>query len=396
MNRSAAAPNRWVMLGVSMVGQVTSSLYVGAAPFLIPYLHLERGLTLVQAGFVAAAPTVGMMLTLIAWGAIVDRIGERASMGIGLALLTVGSVAAALSTSFVALAVFLFLGGMGGASTNSASGRVVVGWFPPDRRGTAMGIRQTAQPLGVGVAALLVPNLVAAYGLRPTLLTIGVICALTTALTTALIVDPPRPTRAEAADLGHLVNPYTRDSRLWRIHLASMLLVIPQFTVWTFTLVWLIDEKGWSTLAASILVAGTQVLGAAGRIAAGSWSDRAGSRLRPMRTVAVAAALSMVALGVLENTVAAIALIVIASIVTVADNGLAFTSVAEIGGPYWSGRAMGTQNTGQFLAAAAAPPVIGALVTAQGYGWAFGLVAVFPLIAVPLVPVRGEHPTADV
>lgn len=384
-------PNRWIMLAVSMIGQVASSIYVNAAPFLIPYLHLQQGLTLVQAGFVASAPTIGMMLTLIGWGAIVDRIGERASMSIGLILLTVGSVAAAFSTSFVALSVFLFLGGMGGASTNSASGRVVVGWFPPERRGTAMGIRQTAQPLGVGLAALIVPNLVNAHGLRPTLLAIAAICAFTAVLTATLIVDPPRPTRAEAADLGHLVNPYTRDSRLWRIHAASMLLVVPQFTVWTFTLVWLIDEKGWTTLGASMLVAATQLLGSAGRIAAGSWSDRVGSRLRPMRTVAVAAALTMVALGVFESTAVAVGIVVVASVITVADNGLAFTSVAEIGGPYWSGRAMGTQNTGQFLAAAAAPPVIGALITTAGYGWAFGLVALFPLIAIPLVPVRGEH-----
>jgi MFS family permease len=342
------------------------------------------------------------MLTLIAWGAVVDRIGERLSMTIGLGLLTLGSAAAALSTSYVAIGIFLFLGGMGGASTNSASGRIVVGWFPPERRGTAMGIRQTAQPVGVGLAAILVPNLVDAYGMRPTLLTVAGICGLSTALAGLLIVDPPRPTRAESEGLGHLVNPYTRDSRLWRIHISSTLLVIPQFVVWTYALVWLIDDRGWSVLAASSLVASTQVLGAAGRIAAGAWSDRVGSRLGPMRTVAVAAAATMLALGLLEGTVLAVAIMVIASVVTVADNGLAFTSVAEIGGPYWSGRALGTQNTGQFLMAAASPPVIGALVTAHGYAWAFGLAAVFPLLAIPLIPVRGEgqkshdHDTAAV
>lgn len=385
-----ARPNRWVMLAVGMIGQIASTIYVTAAPFLIPFLHLERGLTLVEASFVATAPTVGMMLTLILWGAIVDRIGERSSMSMGLLLLTVGSLAAAVTSSPVALAISLFLGGMGGASTNTASGRVVVGWFPPERRGQAMGIRQTAQPLGVGLTALLVPNLVDARGLGPTFVTIAVICAAAGLLSILLIVDPPRPSRAEAADLGHLDNPYRGDTRLWRIHAASMLLVVPQFTVWTFSLVWLIDEKGWSTLDASLLVAATQVLGAAGRIGAGSWSDRVGSRLRPMRTVAVAAALTMVALGVFESTILSVLIIVVASVVTVADNGLAFTSVAEIGGPYWSGRTMGTQNTGQFLAAAATPPVIGALITSGGYGWAFGLVAIFPLLAIPLVPVRGE------
>ncbi len=387
---SKATPNRWLMLAVGMASQAASSVFVNAAPFLIPYLHLVKGLTLVEAGFLASAPLVGMMLTLILWGAVVDRIGERRSLAIGLGLLTLGSTAAAFSTSYVEIGIFLFLGGMGGASTSSASGRVVVGWFPPHRRGTAMGIRQTAQPLGVGVAAILVPNLVDAYDLRVTLLTIAGICGLATALAGLLIVDPPRPSRAESEGLGHLVNPYRRDSRLARIHVASMLLVVPQFTVWTYALVWLIDEKSWSVLAASILVAATQLLGAAARIAAGAWSDRVGSRLRPMRSVAVIAAATMLALGLLEGTALAIALIVLASVITVADNGLAFTSVAEIGGPYWSGRAMGTQNTGQFLMAAASPPAIGAIITGHGYAWAFGLVAVFPLIAIPLVPVRAE------
>ena len=47
--------------------------------------------------------------------------------------------------------------------------------------------------------------------------------------------------------------------------------------------------------------------------------------------------------------------LVLATVVSVADNGLAFTSVAEIGGPFWGGRAMGAQNTAQFLAASSCP-----------------------------------------
>lgn len=383
-------PNRWLMLVVSMTGQIAGTVFVSAAPFLIPLLHLQRGVSLVNAGLIASAPLVGMMLTLIAWGAVVDRIGERKSMTIGLALITIGAFCAAFSTSYVGLAIFLFLGGMGGASANSASGRIVVGWFPADRRGFAMGIRQMAQPLGVGLAALIIPVTAEKYGLQTALLVPAFLCAGALVLSAALIVDPPRATRQEAADLGHLANPYTRDDRLWRIHVASMLLVIPQFTVWTYALVWLISEKGWTTAAASAVVAAIQVLGALGRVGAGHWSDRAGSRLGPMRIVAIAAAVSMLALGLLEGTPLAVTLLVVASIVTVADNGLAFTSVAEIGGPYWSGRAMGAQNTGQFLASAAVPPLVGAAITGYGYGFGFAIVAIFPLLAIPLVPVKGE------
>lgn len=389
-----AAPNKWLMLGVSMLGQVAGTIFVNGAPFLIVFLRNERGLSLQEAGLVVAAPFAGIMVSLVVWGFVVDRIGERASMTIGLTIVTVSAVGAAFTTSLVALGIWFLLGGIGAGSTNSASGRIVVGWFPAHRRGTAMGIRQTALPLGVGVGALLIPNTVEADGLRTTLLIVAAICAAATILSLTLIVDPPRPTRAEAADRGQLENPYRRDSRLTRIHLASALLVVPQFTVWTYMLVWLTDDKGWSTLAASALVASTQVLGAAGRIGAGWWSDIAGSRLGPMRIVAIAAAATMLALGLLSGTPLGIALIVIATAITVADNGLAFTSVAEIGGPYWSGRAMGLQNTGQYVVSALVPPLVGALVEGHGYGFAFAAVAVFPLIAIPLVPVRGERAQA--
>ena len=85
---------------------------------------------------------------------------------------------------------------------------------------------------------------------------------------------------------------------------------------------------------------------------------------------------------------------VVATVLTVAPNGLAFTSVAEIGGPWWAGRALGAQNTAQFFAAAAVPPLVGALVGAAGYPLTFAVVALLGLLAVPLVPVEPRTPRA--
>ena len=170
-----------------------------------------------------------------------------------------------------------------------------------------------------------------------------------------------------------------------------MLLVIPQLTVWTYMLVWLIDDRHWSTTAAGALVGSTQLLGSVARIGVGWWSDRAGSRLGPMRVVAVATLVTMVTLGLLEETRLAVAIMIVATAVTVASNGLAFTAVAELGGPFWSGRAMGVHNTGQYLVAALVPPLVGALVTDRGYAVAFVSVGLFALLAIPVVPVRQER-----
>jgi MFS family permease len=87
----------------------------------------------------------------------------------------------------------------------------------------------------------------------------------------------------------------------------------------------------------------------------------------------------------------AIAALIVATTISVADNGLAFTAVAEIAGPRWSGRALGIQNTGQFVAASAVGPVAGLLIGAVGYPLTFIAAAVCALIAVPLVP--SDHPT---
>jgi MFS family permease len=208
------------------------------------------------------------------------------------------------------------------------------------------------------------------------------------------VIDPPRPPREQAAE-EHLTNPYQGSHLLWRIHAVSVLLVVPQVVVWTFTLVWLIADRGRSTSAAGALVTVAQVLGALGRVAAGRWSDRVGSRLRPIRTIAVAAALAMVLLAVTDalHSPVSIAVMIVASVITVSDNGLAFTAIAEIAGPFWSGRALGTQNTSQLLTAGIAPPLFGGLITAAGYPLAFAACALFPLIALPLVPVRARVST---
>ncbi|MGH1563995.1 MFS transporter [Mumia sp. DW29H23] len=398
MDTAVAAPRvtarHWSMLAVATAAQVSGACLAHGAAFLIPALQ-SQGRSLSTAGLVASMPLIGTMLALVAWGAAADRYGERLvliSGTVGVALSS--ALAVAVADHLGALCAALLLAGAFAASTNSASGRVVAGWFPAHRRGLAMGIRQMAQPLGVGLAAATMAPLAISQGIA-TALWVPAVTAAVAALACALVVaDPPRPSRADAQAASQLAHPYG-NRYLVRIHLASMLLVVPQFTVWTFALVWLVGDLGWSAGAAGGLVAATQLLGAVGRIGAGQLSDLVGSRLRPMRWVAIVAAATMVGLAVTDRLgwdVVAVVLLVVATVVTVADNGLAFTAIAEQAGPFWSGRALGIQNTGQYLTASTVPPLIGGAVTLLGFPLAFALVALCPVVAAPLVPVEGEAP----
>ena len=123
----------------------------------------------------------------------------------------------------------------------------------------------------------------------------------------------------------------------------------------------------------------------------GGLSDRVGSRVSLLRVVAAAAAVLVGTIALISLTalpVAAAIVFVLASAVSVADNGLAFASVAEAAGPYWSGKAMGAQNTGQFAVAAMLGPGFGALVTAFGYPVSFAVVAIAPLLSLGIMPKR--------
>jgi MFS family permease len=379
---------RWSITLISVVVTSSSFLFINGVAFLIPSLVAAYEIPLAEAGLLASMPSWGMVVTLFFWGYLTDRLGERIVMTVGSALTAAAAYAAATVHSLLAMGVFLFLGGMAAASSNTAGGGLVSGWFPPEKRGLAMGIRQTAQPLGIALGALVIPELTER---NPSsgLMFPALICTVAAVASVIGVVDPPRKSRKRASE-EELANPYRRSHTLWRIHAVAGLLMMPQAVTVTFMLVWLMNDHSWSVAAAGGLVTISQLLGAAGRIMVGRWSDRIGSRMRPVRIIAIAAALTLFLLALADdvNSRFEVSLMIAISVIAVLDNGLEATAITEFAGPFWSGRALGTQNTTQRLAAAAGPPVFGVLIGAEAYPAAWALCGVFPLLAVPLVPVK--------
>ncbi|MFZ2512159.1 MAG: MFS transporter, partial [Gordonia sp. (in: high G+C Gram-positive bacteria)] len=239
---------------------------------------------------------------------------------------------------------------------------------------------------GIAVLALTMPVTAASLGVAAALAVPAVVTGIGLLVVYFGISDPPLPT--DSTQTPPSPNPYRSGRYLWRIHAFSVLLVIGQSMLWTFVPAWLIVALGWSPLGAGVLVTVTQILAALGRIVAGRVSDRWASRMRPVRAIAVAAALSLAALALADqfDSVVAPAIMVLATICTVADNGLAFTAIAEAAGPSWSGRALGVQNTAQFVTIAVTTPMLGMGIERIGYAAVFGIVAVAPLLALPLIP----------
>jgi sugar phosphate permease len=381
---------RWVVLAIGVLAQTSACAFVYGVPFLVPDLRDALGLSLAAVGTYVAAPTTGLLLTLIAWGAAADRYGERKVMASGLLLaaLAIGALALLPHPGYGAALALLAAGGAAAASVFAANGRMIMGWFPKTERGLAMGIRQTAQPLGVALAGLVLPSLSGRTGAFGAFVVPAALCLVSALLVIGFAPNPVRAPRAAGEQTG---SPY-RTPVLWRLHAASAMLVVPQFAITAFATEYLVREQHWSTTAAGAFVAAIQIAGAVSRIGSGVWSDRVGSRLRPMRQLAVGATLVLLvfALGAAFAPWLAIVALAVGGIVTVADNGLAFTAVAEIAGSAWSGRALGVQNTGQNIASSLTPIALGAVVGTAGYAIGFVVAAAAPLAAIALTPVRYE------
>src|SRR5206468_857477 len=125
---------RWLILAAGTLSATSLSAVQIGISAIAPALRARFGLSLSEIGVVLGATNAGMTLTLLAWGIISDRIGERLSIVIGLTGAALALAAAATVKSFAALVTALIATGAFGASVNSASGRAVMHWFASDGR----------------------------------------------------------------------------------------------------------------------------------------------------------------------------------------------------------------------------------------------------------------------
>jgi MFS family permease len=74
---------RWTILALGTVAQASYSAVFLGIPVLAPDLRDEYGLSLTQVGVVIAAVSIGSLVTLLPWGLLTDRLGERSVLGSG-------------------------------------------------------------------------------------------------------------------------------------------------------------------------------------------------------------------------------------------------------------------------------------------------------------------------
>jgi MFS family permease len=366
------------VLAAGTLAQASFSASSVGLPALGPALKSHYGLSLSETGVVLGAIGIGMLFTLLPWGLVADRVDERWVIATGLTG-AAGALAAASAThGFAAVTGTLVATGALGASVNAASGRAIMAWFPSSELGMALGIRQTAIPIGGALGALALPALASTGGTRVAFLFLAGAC-LTGAVIAAVFV---RGGSREEPELGEVTQPL-RDPRMWLLGTGTGLYLVAQIGLTAFVVLFLHQHHHVSGHAAGAVLAAIYVLAIAARIGSGRISDRLGSRLEPLRTIGVALALFTAAVAVATEAPLAllVPLFVVAGVLSMSWNGLAYASAAEMAGAARTGAALGFQQTLLGVVVAASPPVIAAIAT---HSWraAFFVAAAGPAVGV--------------
>lgn len=376
---------RWLVLAVGVLAQASLSAFHQGLPAIGPELQRHFQVGLVQTGALLSAVAAGITLTLALWGSLADRFGERAVLVVGLggAAVALGG-AALLKGSYAAIFAALVVAGMLGSCANAASGRAVMAWFGAHQRGTALGIRQMATPLGGAVAAASLPFLALRFGLSAAFWALAAAC-----LAAAVACAAALRRRTSVRSAGG-ASPL-RDLRLWRLALGGSFIVAGQLSLITYLVLFLNQHRGVGLAAAALVLTLCQLGGAAARVLAGAWSDRLRERIRPMRLLAATGGvlLGLSALLVEAPLALLVPVLLLTTVVCMSTNGLAFTATGELAGAERAGVAMGFQNTWLFISGAVAPIAFGAVAAALGWSAGFGLMCALAFAGwLLLAPLR--------
>jgi sugar phosphate permease len=377
---------RWLILAAGTLSATSLSAVQIGISAITPELQAHYGLSIGQIGILLAATNVGMTVTLLAWGIVSDRIGERLAIVIGLTGAAISLAVAAMANGFAALVAALVATGAFGASVNSASGRAVMHWFAADERGLALGIRQAAIPIGGFAGAVALPALVSAGGVHAAFLALAVNAIVWAGLAGVVL----RERHLDEAIAEQFVSPL-RDLRMWLLCSASTLVLAGQLAIMGFVVLFLHDARGFSTAHAALVLAAVQVGGVVVRVVVGRRSDRERRRVPLFIKLATLLAVALAAAATLVHgpIVVLVPVLAVAGILGMSWNGLSFTAAAEAAGPRRSGAAIGFQQTVLGVGGIVIPIAFAAVVAGASWRTAFFASAACALIGAALLrPLR--------
>jgi MFS family permease len=396
--RASAAGYRWYALAVTTFTQAASAAVIAVIGPLAPLLQTDLGISRAEVGLIQSAVYLSATAFSLLGGRRADRFGERLVLVVSGAITAAAALVITRVGAFATLVLTALLLGMGTGMQNPAGSAAIMRWFPPWRRGLAMGIRQTGVPLGGVLAALLAPAAAAWWGWRAAYLLAGVMALLGTVFIVVSYFDPARETGA-AADPVRRVRDLARDRTLTLIAVVYNGQIVAQYAVTVYLVLFFHEALGLSLVVAASLLALVNVVAIGARIGWGFASDAVfvGERKPVLVIIIVLTLASMLLAAALPPNAplaAAIALAVLLGVAAYSWTGIYGTLTIEAAGRGSAATAVAWVHVLGGLGSFGGAPLFGYLVDRTGsyrVGWLVAA-AIVSIGLVAALRIRERRP----
>lgn len=343
---------------------------------MAPVIQRELGLSATQVGLLVTAYYGAQTVGAFPAGGTVDRLGVGWALILAHAILVVGALMLSQATGFPLAFLSCAVMGLGYSLTNPATARGVLEWFPPERRATAMGIKQTGVPIG-GILAAGNGALVTLMSWQSIFWLIAGITAVHAFVCLPLTERPTRQARGSLrsviANLGEVI----RDRNLGVMFVSSGFYNMAQMNFFTYLTLFMREAVQTSQPIAGLSLAIGQGASAIGRIGWGVVSDTLLRGRRKGLVIftcggAVIFFAAMATLGPCWGVLVGMALALLLGLTIASFASLTQTLSVEAVESRLAGSAMGYQLMGTSLGGMLGPPIFGLAVDLTGSfgnGW---------------------------
>ncbi|HEY3345125.1 MAG TPA: MFS transporter [Anaerolineaceae bacterium] len=389
---SAVSPYAWVILTVALLAGIAAPLNQSKVPPLMPVLIDQFHLNLGSAGLLMSIFAITGFILALPAGVILQKLGPKITGLIAVGFLMVGSAIGALSTSAGLMFFSRLIEGAGMGLIAVVAPAVIASWFPPEKRGTPMGIWATWVPLGNLIMFNVAPALGTAYGWQAVWWA-GAAFALVAFILYALLIRLPVGERSdETAGPAPDLRKALANRNIWLLALSfGCLNLVMVGAIGTYYPTFLSTQRGFSLAGAASIASLSLPVGIILSPIFGWLTDRAGKR-KPFILISFAVMAVWMAFPFSISSAFIPALLLAMGVISAVIPTATFSAAPEVmNNPQLAGIGLAViilwQNLGQLLG----PMIFGPLVesigwVAAGYWMIPGLLVAF--VAIWLTRMR--------
>ncbi|MFU8818052.1 MAG: CynX/NimT family MFS transporter, partial [Pseudomonadales bacterium] len=146
---------RWLILFGLWLAYAAFGVTAASLAPLVPVIQADLAMSHSAMGSVMGAWQLVYIFAAVPCGILLDRLGGRAALTVGILLVAASGFGRALATDYWALLLAVMVFGVGGPIISSGAPKIVAGIFQGSQRGLAMGIYMTGPTLGAIIALTL-------------------------------------------------------------------------------------------------------------------------------------------------------------------------------------------------------------------------------------------------